>query len=242
MGQEGPDLDLWTTYMTCQARCRALEGREAGAVVKPFVTLSRQTGAGGVSAGFDLAAFLAEADKRATCPWTVFDKNLIGKVLEENSLPESYARYMPEAKVSEVQSLLEEIMGIHASSLSLLRRINETILRLATMGSAIIVGRAANIVTARLNGGFHARLVAPLEVRIPHVQKYYHLTVREAALFIEREDRGRRDYVRTNFGKNIDDPLLYDLVVNTGRLDHKAVAEVIGRAVLEKAGAPCRMD
>ncbi|MHC4470642.1 MAG: hypothetical protein ACYTDY_15195 [Planctomycetota bacterium] len=47
----------------------------------------------------------------------------------------------------------------------LLGKSNRTILHLATMGNAIIVGRGANIVTRRLEGGIRVRLVGTPRLR-----------------------------------------------------------------------------
>jgi len=35
--------------------------------------------------------------------------------------------------------------------------------------------------------------------------------------FIQREDRGRKRYLRKHYQKDIDDPLPYHLVINTGK-------------------------
>jgi cytidylate kinase len=52
-----------------------------------------------------------------------------------------------------------------------------------------------------------------------------------AARRMAEEDEGRRYYVKKHFYRDVDDPLLYDLVLNTDRLGHRAAAELIAQAV-----------
>ena len=44
----------------------------------------------------------------------------------------------------------------------------------------------------------------------------------------------RKKYVKKYFGKDISDPLLYDMVINTGRLKPQEIIQVIGDFVLKR--------
>ena len=60
-------------------------------------------------------------------------------------------------------------------------------------------------------------------------------------------DHARQRFVRTRFGQDIDNPLLYDLVVNTDRMTPIAVARLIVEALrhrvldLKEAGQTASM-
>ena len=181
----------------------------------PFITISRQAGAGGITVGRMLEAYLKEHDKKADCPWTLFDKELVKKVAEEHNIPEEFSEYMKEDKASEIQEILEEIFRLHPPDWVLAHKTSETILHLAEMGHVVLVGRGSNVVTRKLSGGFHVRLVGSYEKRLKHIQAYYGFSLKTSEEFIKKEDEGRKKYLKTYFGQNIDDPLLYDLVVNT---------------------------
>ena len=56
-------------------------------VENPFVTISRQTGAYGFTVPLGLCEYLKKNDRRAKCPWAVFDKELIEKIVQEHNLP-----------------------------------------------------------------------------------------------------------------------------------------------------------
>src|SRR5579864_9468147 len=123
------------------------------------ITISRQTGSGGHTIAEKLAEHLACRDGSTGHPWSVFDRNLVEKVLEHHNLPVRLARFMPEDRVSEINDIMDELFGLHPSSWLLVRKTSETILHLAELGNVIVIGRAANIVTARLPHAFHVRLV-----------------------------------------------------------------------------------
>ncbi|HTL70180.1 MAG TPA: cytidylate kinase-like family protein [Candidatus Eisenbacteria bacterium] len=200
----------------------------------PFVTISRQTGAGGVTIGRKLSAYLREHDKGAgDCAWEVLDKSLVHRVLQDHALSERIEEFMPEDRVSQISDTLDEILGLHPAAWVLVRKTSETIARLASLGRVILVGRGANVMTRKLPGGFHVRLVGSLPVRIRHVESYFGLNRHQAETLVKTEDEGRRHYLKEYFGKNIDDPLLYDLVVNTDHIPYDEAARLIGHAVLQ---------
>ena len=199
----------------------------------PFVTISRQAGAGGITIGAQVAAYLQEHDKGAACPWTVFDRNLIEVILEEHHLPKKYAESMPEKRTSELRHMVEEVFKLHPTQWTLVHKASETILHLAELGYSIIVGRGGNIITRRLATGFHVRLVGSLEKRAKRVESYYKLTHDQALKFAKKEDKNRKSYVKEHFGQNIDNPLIYDVVINTDSISVEAAARLIGDSVLE---------
>jgi cytidylate kinase len=114
---------------------------------------------------------------------------------------------------------------------------NEIIRSLAQENNVVIIGRASEITLKEFPGVFHIRVVAPLDLRIRRVMERYDISHHEAAKAIARSDKNRSEYVRTFYHADIDDPLLYDLMLNTNKLDIdemvKYVAEII-KNVLEK--------
>jgi hypothetical protein len=55
--------------------------------VRRAVTISRQTGCGAFVVAEKLAHYLQEHSSKDAPPWTVFDRNLMDKVLEDHNLP-----------------------------------------------------------------------------------------------------------------------------------------------------------
>jgi hypothetical protein len=200
------------------------------------VTLSRQTGSGAWRVAQCLARLL---DRRVPDPelkWTVFDKELVEKVLADHHLPQKLAEFMPEDRVSMLEDMMTELLGLHPPSWTLFHATVETILKLAELGHVILIGRGANVVTAKLPHVIHVRLVGSLERRVERVMADRGLDRKQALEFIEKEDRGRARYLREHFKAEIDDPLLYDLILNTDRISCELAAELIAEALLRRAG------
>src|ERR1051325_1337889 len=118
--------------------------------MKPAVTISRMTGSGGRTVASKLAEYL-QARVPAHCQWTVFDRNLMAKVMEEHHLDKRIAEFMPENHKPMLTDIMEELLGLHPSSWTLVRQTAETILHLAQMGYVILVGRGANVITQKLD-------------------------------------------------------------------------------------------
>src|ERR1700675_3872141 len=198
------------------------------------ITISREVGAGGRTIAELLGQRLTDAEKTpAASPWIVFDSSLAKGVLEDHNLPPNLERFMTEdARLLPVEAIVEEVLGLHPSGWTLVQHTTQTILRLAGLGHTILVGRGANVITARLPNVFHVRLVAPLATRIRHAAAYYHLSEAEAAKLVREQDQARRRYLRRYFNAEIDEPTLYDVTLNTGRMGFVRAAEVIANAGL----------
>lgn len=202
------------------------------------VTISREAGAGGHSVGEKLAELLHAGHPADSRPWMVFDRNLVQKVLEDHHLPGYIAGFMPEDRGTQIEQILDELFRQRPPALSLVHKTAETILRLTELGHVIIIGRGANIVTQKFQDVLHVRLVASLERRVEYFMKNRKCTRDEALDFINVEDRGRRRYIKEYFDKDIDDPLLYHMVLNTELLGLDATAELITRSILNRVHLP----
>jgi cytidylate kinase len=227
-------VDVFGSYLQSQSAV-AEKARES----QPLsITISREVGAGGRTIAELLGQRLTAAEKTpATSPWAVFDANLAKQVLEDHKLPPNLERFMTEDARLPVEAIVEEVLGLHPSGWTMVQHTTQTILRLAGLGQTILVGRGANIITARLPNILHVRLVAPLATRIWHSAEYYHLSETEAAKFVREQDQARRRYVRRYFNEEVDDPTLYDVTLNTGRLGFARAAEVIAQLALQHRDA-----
>jgi cytidylate kinase len=178
-----------------------------------------------------LVELLRHADTSEARSWIVFDRNLVEKVLEDHHLPGYLAGFMPEDRGTQIEQILDELFSLRPPAISLVHKTAETILRLTELGHVIIIGRGANVVTGKCDDVLHVRLVASLKHRIEYIEKNRHCSRENALEFIEREDRGRRRYLKEYFEKDIEDPLLYHMVLNTEKLGVDATAEVIAESV-----------
>jgi cytidylate kinase len=228
-------LERCRTFINAQLQTagKAAAAAEAG-VPRRAVTISRQTGSGAYSVAEKLAAFLQARSPKDACPWTVFDRNLVEKVLEDHNLPQRLAQFMPEDRVSEIADTMDELFDLHPPSWTLVRQTTDTILRLAELGNVILIGRGATFITSKFDYVFHVRLVGSLERRVKHIQEVAHLSKEDALACIRREDRGRERYLKKYFNTDLNDPLLYHLVINTDLVPYEEAARIIADAVMER--------
>ena len=201
--------------------------------VRRAVTLSRQAGCGAREVGEKLAAILQARDPLNAHPWQIFDRNLMDQVFADHRLPKNLAFFFPEDRKPAMEDILEELFGLHPPQDTIVRQTAETMLGLAETGNVILIGRAGNIITAKVPHVLHVRLVAPLEDRIQHACEAYELNPDQARSFCLREDLGRARYVRKYFRTDINDPLHYHLVINTGMVSYDHAAKLIASALLD---------
>ncbi len=228
------------TFINCQLDPDKHGAPSRQRKVRPAVTLSRQAGCGALVVAQKLAALLQPGLPPEDPPWTVFDRNLMDKVLEDHNLPARLAKFLPEDRATELQDITDKLFGLRPASWTMIQLTSETILKLAALGNVILIGRAANIITAKLPQVVHVRLVAPLEARLKHCQEHYEMTAKAARDFCQREDEGRRRYLKKYFQSDLEDALRYDLTVNTGAVAFDTAAGLIADTVRAKVKAAGR--
>jgi cytidylate kinase len=201
----------------------------------PFITLSREVCAGATTLSHSLLPRLNAEFGAPGEEWILLDKDLLSYALARHELPEQLARFLPEDKISEIDALIGEILGLHPSLWELEHQVAQTIVQLAHVGRIVFVGRASHLLTQSLPGGLHVRLVAGKETRIRRLMELQHVHEGEARSVIERTDLGRRRFVKSRFGRDIDDPHTYDLVINTDRILPGTAAALVIEGLRQKA-------
>lgn len=200
--------------------------------VRRAVTISRQAGCGAVLIAEKLACYLQSEAPRPGVKWTVFDRELMDKVLADHNLPGYLAKFLPEDRISSIEDTLADIIGMRPPVRTVIEQTTETMLKLAEIGSVILIGRGGNIIAEKVPHVLRVRLVAPLEDRIERICRDDHKSPSDARQFCIEEELARARYLKTYFNADINDPLHYDLIVNTGRMNSDAVSHLIGDALV----------
>ncbi len=193
----------------------------------PAITISQRAGSGAHTIAEHLAKLLHQPQPSDSPQWKVFDRQLVEKALEEHDLPKRLAHHMREDRRTYVEDVVDEVLGLRPPSWILVPQIVETIEQILEAGHAIVVGRGSSAIASEMKGIFHVRLVASLAKRIERMQTVHSLTPQEAARFVEAEDRGSRRYARAYFHADIEDEMLYHLVINTDRIPYLDAARLI---------------
>lgn len=116
--------------------------------------------------------------------------------------------------------------------------IEAIITEMAAGDRVVLSGRGAIILLRNIRHVLRVRITAPWRVRAERVVQQQGLTDEAAADLVRRTDRERASRVRFLYDVDLDDPLLYDLVLNTERLGVDAGARILADALAEERYQP----
>lgn len=194
----------------------------------PFVTISRQAGAGGHSLAEALLTRMEKEPDPLFKGWQMFDQELCKRISEDPKLKVSMQSLLTEEYRTQVEDLLAGMVVGESSQEAVIKKTFETVRALATFGKVILVGRAGSCVTAGLPLGVHVRLAAPEPGRIRRMSERLHLSPEDAVRkMVRKQDQDRARLIKDYFSKDIDDPLLYDAIWNTGNVPMEIIASCI---------------
>lgn len=164
----------------------------------PFITVSRQAGAGGETLAQRLCERLNVVEP-GDRPWTSFDRELIGKVAADHDIAAELVESIGDGGHGWLEEMFEHMTMrpmMRPSELRVYRMVAETVLALAEAGRVVLVGLGSAFITQQRTGGLHVRLVAPLSHRIETTAWARQLTRREALDYIRRTERRREAFFR----------------------------------------------
>lgn len=114
-----------------------------------------------------------------------------------------------------------------------LRQLVRIMAALSERGGAVILGRGAQFILppARM---LRVLVVAPRPERVERIRKRQSISAPEAEEVVRQADASRREFLRCHFHREPDDPLDYDLCVNTSSVTLGAAARLLVAAYHER--------
>jgi cytidylate kinase len=109
--------------------------------------------------------------------------------------------------------------------------LGSVIRNLAANDSVVICGRGSQFFLKDLPGTIHVLVVAPLEVRLNRVIESYGIGETLAKEKIARYDGNRREFIRKYFKSDLENPVYYDLTVNTAHISYEAAAMLVIKTI-----------
>ena len=201
----------------------------------PFVTISRQAGAGAHTLASELTRQMNQRPSAEVfAGWNLFDVASFQGFADDPELQATLDAVAKEEYHSEVTDLFFEIISKLPQQYVVYKKLFTTMRKLAAMGKVILIGRAASCVTHGIPGGIHLRLVAPEAIRAERVMKQQQIDKTAATDWIHRHDRERAHLVRDFFSRDIEDPLLYDAVWNTDTTSVGEIADITRRMIFKR--------
>lgn len=128
-------------------------------------------------------------------------------------------------------------------SFSELRRPYKILMRLALLeyarqGNLAYFGYTGHLLVEGISHFVRVRLLAPLELRICTTRERLHCSDEEARDYIREVDEERLHWARFMYGKDLRDPMLYDLCINVDRVSFSTACTLLMRSVAESEFQP----
>jgi len=196
--------------------------------VRPFVTISREAGTGAHALGDTmLDVFSRQPDTELFGGWQVFDRTVCDIVVQDGRFAKSLDSLIEEEYRSKTNDFFHQMMRSTVDQSMVMKRVFLVVRTVASMGKAIIVGRAGSHVTKDMPRGVSIRLVGDEELRVARAMDANAISMKEARARGRRRDSARARLLRQHFASDIDDLTGYDAVFNVGRATHEEIASSV---------------
>jgi len=115
----------------------------------------------------------------------------------------------------------------------------ESVIKELVKNQAMVIrGRGSQFILKDHPGAIHLLVIAPLDLRVKRVMESLKLDEGNAKKEIERFDSSRREFTKRYFHAELEDPVCYDLVINTERLSFEEAASIAISALSQKEKKP----
>jgi cytidylate kinase len=212
--------------MTLSRRLDALVGHQlalweaAGrrAPVPPCIAIASLPGAGGEEIGGLVAGRLG---------YGLFGREIVDEIALRRGVSQTLMHGLDDQMRSLVERYVADFLRSRPFNESdFVREVASAVMTIGRRGLAVIVGRGAAFILDP-HTALRVFVAAPAAIRFERVAKQRGLDVAHAETMLREEDARRTEFVRHHFGARLDDPLRYDLVLNTGMIPPEAAANLV---------------
>ena len=187
--------------------------------VHPFLAVSRDFGCGEEK-------IIPQLEQ--TLGWKVYGRNLLDSLAVHEGLSRRFIETLDEHR----QPLMDKWVNylIHSGAIlpeDYVIRISKLIKVIVAHESAIILGRGCNYILGDKKEGLRIRLTAPFADRVKKIAGLRNVAEKEAEKMVGETDRERRNFLKSYFGKDMDDPSRFDLVFNTSTIGLERICKTI---------------
>jgi cytidylate kinase len=169
------------------------------------------------------------------------DREIIAQVAEQIQRPKQdiAAKEMPSGSLlGRISEALERNAYYRASAYlptweipledtQYLPALESVITDIARSGSIVIRGRGSQFILKDLPRALHVLVVAPLDLRVKRIMESSKIEESEVRKMIQRFDSSRRMFTKRYFHAVLEDPINYDLVINTEHLSFEHATSII---------------
>jgi len=193
----------------------------------PVITLSREFGALGAATGRIVADRLG---------FSFWDQEIVHAIVEHTGAQQSLLASLDERTRSQIEDIFNEnLVGAEGTAVEYVRQVARVVRTIERHGGAVIIGRGAYFILAP-ETTLRVRVVCSEALRIARFAERQGLDKREAERQVRRVERERHLFNKRHYGRDVTDPLHYDVVLNTGWITPEAAADVVVAAYSAKFG------
>ncbi|MBN1497190.1 MAG: cytidylate kinase-like family protein [Spirochaetes bacterium] len=202
---------------------------------KHFLTISREYGCSGYAIAKEIVTMMNNADKTPEPLWAAYERQVLDRVMEEMELSSSLVKTLTDDALRDLTDILKSMLSDLPPQVAVYQKLAQTIRILAAHGNVVLVGRASNVITRGMSGGYHVHMVAPMEYKINNVMKFKNLSKKDAEKLVIDNTSRRENYIREYVKFDVSDPHNYDLVINLADTTVRGVAELIVQGMMLKS-------
>ncbi|MDT8419992.1 MAG: cytidylate kinase family protein [Desulfuromonadales bacterium] len=183
-----------------------------------IITISREMGGGGIPIAHQAAEDLG---------YKLIDGDAIKELAPQYGLTNEVLTQIDEKPPAFIEKLDRQIeLGVH--------RIQLIILEQSLKGNVIIYGRGGQDLLPNINSVFRVRIIAPFEDRVERWAEREWIDPDLAHSMVRKSDQQRAGFIKYYHDRDWEDPLHYDLVINTVRLSFDMAVKLIIEGVTDK--------
>jgi cytidylate kinase len=199
----------------------------------PVITVSRQVGCNGLKLAKLLEIKLEKGNP--LIDWKVLSKEiLVASAIELNMDFDEVRNTMKQADKYSFSEILKAFNDKHyKSERKITKTVIDTILKFATVGYCIIIGRDGHMITKDIEKSLHIRLIAPLDYRVKNIMENNQLTRLKAIEFINRVEKEREAF-RKSIRPGFMQEELFDITINLEAFSDDEVLDLIWCAIDKK--------
>lgn len=201
------------------------------------ITISRQFGAGGITLGKMIAESMG---------YTFADSDILQRVAKEANVSTHWVESFEKEAGSKLSRMissmvskrwLDRVIGDERGYLDEQIYLDYLVLIIAQFadeGDVVILGRGSQYILNDHPDAVHILLVNEFENRIQFIMEHYEMPRNKAERMVVNEDRRRVSLYKRLGKSDYENPQLYHLVLNMGRLDLETARDMVCNLVERK--------
>jgi cytidylate kinase len=194
------------------------------------ITISRQFGAGGITLGKMIAGILG---------YTFADSDILQRVAKEANVSTHWVESFEKEAGSKLSRMissmvskrwLDRVIGDERGYLDEQIYLDYLVLIIAQFadeGDVVILGRGSQYILNDHPDAVHIMLVDEFENRVKFMMDRYEMPLKKAERMVVNEDRRRISLYKRLGKSDYENPQLYHMVLNMGRLDLETARDMV---------------